>query len=264
MLSLLLLAGAIVSWPATASTRRLRALNPHRTPRRVAQPKPVLLALAAAITGWFALGPAGAIAALLAGGTFLRARRERRRHHDTLSGVEAFTEAIGAFVTELSAGAHPASAAERVALDADPAAARALLATASAIRLGGDVGQASAGARLPAALTPVADQLGRAWALATRHGLPLAPILDAVRRDLDHRVRFARQVQARMAGPRSSAAVLAGLPVAGVLIGAAVGAAPLDVFKGSAFGQGLLVFGVLLACAGTAWTARLTHQVVLR
>ncbi|WP_424183941.1 type II secretion system F family protein [Actinokineospora sp. G85] len=264
MLSLLLLAGAFASWPATASVRRLRALNPRRAARRAARPKPVLLALAAAVVGWFALGPAGAVAALLAGGTFLRARRERRRHHDTLSGVEALSEAIGAFVTELSAGAHPASAAERAALDADPVAARALVATASAIRLGGDVGQASAGARLPTALTPVTDQLGRAWALATRHGLPLAPILDSVRRDLDHRLRFARQVQARMAGPRSSAAVLAGLPAAGVLIGSAVGAAPLEVFKGSALGQVLLLLGVLLACAGTAWTARLTHQVVLR
>ncbi|HVK20864.1 MAG TPA: hypothetical protein VM677_05840 [Actinokineospora sp.] len=100
----------------------------------------------------------------------------------------------------------------------------------------------------------------RAWRLATRHGLALAEVIEAVRVDLDHRVRFARQVDARMAGPRASAVMLAVLPVLALLLGESMGAAPIAVLIGSTAGQTLLVIGVALACAGVTWTARLTGK----
>ena len=121
-------------------------------------------------------------------------------------------------------------------------------------------GTAEAGAA-PAREDPLA-RAGRAWALADRHGVALAEPLDAVRRDLEHRVAFARDVDAKLAGPRSTAAVLAALPVLGLVLGQASGAAPLAVLAHGFLGQSLLVGGVALLCAGVVWTVRLTESVV--
>ncbi|WP_436493313.1 type II secretion system F family protein [Actinokineospora sp. HUAS TT18] len=99
--------------------------------------------------------------------------------------------------------------------------------------------------------------LTRAWRLATRHGLALADVLDATRADLDHQVRFGRQVRARMAGPRASALMLAVLPVLALLLGESMGAAPIAVLTNTPVGQTLLIVGVALICAGVSWTTRL-------
>ena len=92
-----------------------------------------------------------------------------------------------------------------------------------------------------------ADQLAKAWQVSARHGVAFADVLDATRRDLDQRAAFARQVHARMAGPRASAMVLAGLPVFGVLLGELSGARPLHVLLGTTAGQFLLVLGAVFA-----------------
>jgi tight adherence protein B len=134
-------------------------------------------------------------------------------------------------------------------------------AISAAARLDGDLTTVIDNAHSPA-LTPALTRLATAWRLAQRHGLPLADVLDAVRRDLEQRARFTRQVLARMAGPRSSALALSLLPVLGIALGAATGANPLAVLTGSAFGQALLVVGVALLCAGMTWSARITDRAV--
>jgi tight adherence protein B len=88
-------------------------------------------------------------------------------------------------------------------------------------------------------------------------------VLDAVRRDLDHRARAAGRLTAALAGPRATAAVLAALPLVGLLLGQAVGAAPWRVLTGSVAGQVLLVLGSGLACIGVIWSARLVGKVAL-
>jgi tight adherence protein B len=65
-----------------------------------------------------------------------------------------------------------------------------------------------------------------------------------------------------MAGPRAGAAVLAGLPLFGVVLGELGGAGPLAVLSGTPPGQVLLVAGVVLICAGLRWSGRLTRQVI--
>ncbi|MGH3823422.1 MAG: type II secretion system F family protein, partial [Pseudonocardiaceae bacterium] len=141
------------------------------------------------------------------------------------------------------------------------AVAATLVSVAAATRLGGDVPIVlrSAG---PAHLRPWLDRLAEAWALADRYGIPLAELLDAVRSDTEHRVRFAAEVQARLAGPRATAAVLAGLPLLGLALGHAVGAAPWRVLSGTPVGQLLLVIGTGLACGGVLWSARLVSGAV--
>ncbi|MGQ0841578.1 type II secretion system F family protein [Actinokineospora sp.] len=260
----LLLAAGVVVWPADVAARRLRGLrrDGRGARRRLPRPgTPVIAALSAAV-GWLALGPGGAVAATLIGITGWRRYRDRRRLAATLAAVGGLAEALRSLVAELVVGAHPADAADAAAADAEPAAAAALRAAAAAVRLGGEVGDA-VGDTAPE-LADVTGQLGRAWRLAGRHGLPLADVLDAVRADLDQRVRFARQVLARMAGPRASATVLAGLPLLGILLGEASGAAPLRVLSDTVVGQVLLVIGVGLVCAGVVWSARLTGRAVFR
>jgi tight adherence protein B len=167
-------------------------------------------------------------------------------------------------VAELRAGAHPATAAESAAVDARPSAAQAMRSIAAAARLDGDIEHALAASRAATPTTAtVLTQLSRAWALAQRHGLPLADVLDAVRGDLETRVRFARQVIARMAGPRASATILALLPAIGLALGEAMGAHPLHILTTTPTGQLLLLTGITLACAGITWSARITNQVVL-
>lgn len=257
---------ALLCWPPGRSAGRLQRVLGRRNPGRLTMRRPGVLVVAATAAGlaWLPLGPGGAFAAGLGAATawwrwrMLRLRRDRHAAHDGMA------EALRALVLELRAGAHPAGAAESVAVDAHPQAAIAMRAISGATRLGGDVERALAGVTTTVpALAGALDQLVRAWRLVQRHGLPLADVLDAVRRELDGRVRFATQVHARMAGPRASSAVLALLPATGVLLGQAMGAAPLHVLRATPMGQVLLALGAALVCAGVMWTVRLTEQAVL-
>ncbi len=133
---------------------------------------------------------------------------------------------------------------------------------AATVRLGGDVATALEAHEGTAELREPLCRMARAWALAERHGVALADLLDAVRRDIERRTAFRRDVEAKMAGPRSTAAVLTGLPVFGLLFGEAVGSAPIAVLTGGLLGQLLLLAGVALLCAGVGWTLRLTRAVV--
>ncbi|GGM64997.1 hypothetical protein GCM10012275_39390 [Longimycelium tulufanense] len=63
-----------------------------------------------------------------------------------------------------------------------------------------------------------------------------------------------------MAGPRATAAVLAALPLLGLLLGEAIGAGPWHILSETAPGQILLAIGACLACAGLIWTAHLTGK----
>lgn len=221
----------------------------------------VLLAMPATGLGVLLAGPAGGLAGALAIGTATlrwRAGRDRRAEVVAAAGL---SDALGVLVAELRAGAHVDDAAMAAATDGHPDTGRVLSAAAATVRLGGDVPAVLRGTG-PLPLRPWLCRLADAWSLADRHGIPLADLLDAVRADTDHRVRFTAEVAARLAGPRATAAVLAGLPLLGLALGQAVGAAPLRVLGHTAAGQVLLLVGTGLACAGVLWSARLVSRVV--
>jgi tight adherence protein B len=269
VISLVLLATAFLCWPAKPGAVRLRGLVPAgaRSRRRVRLPRPTtaMISLGLGSLGWLAGGFGGAIACALGAATAWRRWTVRRTTRQTLSAIDGLAEAVRSVVAELRAGAHPAAACESAASDAEPRAARALRALAAAARLDGDLDQALHTSRAANPTTaPVLDQLARAWTLGHRHGLPLAEVLDAVRADLDSRARFARQVLARMAGPRASATILALLPLLGIALGQAMGAHPLHILLATPAGQLLLPVGAALGCAGVAWSAHLTKAVVFR
>lgn len=262
MLTSFLLGGTcLLCWPSPGPADRLDRLDGRRRsrPRWSWNTRPAVavcwgLPMAvAAIT----MGPGGAVAAGLLGSAWWRQWRARRRNQAELVAAAALAEAVRTMVADLRAGAHPATAAENAAADAPGPAADAMRAIALSARLGGDLG-ASSGRADGAAL----DRLSCAWALARRHGLPMAEVLDAVRRDVETGVRFARQIRARMAGPRASAAILAALPGVGIVLGEAMGAHPLAVLATTAAGHALLVIGCGLIWAGTAWSGRITGRAV--
>jgi tight adherence protein B len=222
------------------------------------------VAVGSVALGWLLAGPGLGVALACAVHTARSRWRARGLARFRLSAAAGLADAVRALAAELRAGAHPAEAAESAASDVPEPAATVLRTVAGTARLGGDVGTAlrrreSEFPGLGGVLRPVAH----AWSLANQRGLPFADVMDAAGRDLDGRVRFARQVQARMAGPRASAAVLAGLPILGVLLGEGMGAHPVHVLLSPGIGQVLLAVGVGLACAGVRWTARLTEGAVL-
>jgi tight adherence protein B len=263
MVSLLLASAALLCWPDTSPAIRLRAIAGHtqRKRLRAIRPNTPTLTLAAAMAGWLVAGVGGAMAAALLTLTLRRQLQARAESRNALTAMDGLAEAMRTLVAGLRAGAHPATAAESAATDAHPQTRTTMRAIASAARLDGDLAAVAADAQSPT-LAPALSRLATAWQLAQRHGLPLADVLDAVRRDLDQRARFTRQVLARMAGPRSSALALSLLPALGIALGAATGANPLAVLTGTPLGQALLVIGVTLLCAGLTWSSRITTRAV--
>jgi tight adherence protein B len=265
VVSLLLTSLALLCWPDARAATRLRTLSGQKQRKRLRPPRPgavTSIAVAAAI-GWLVAGVGGAVAVALLTATIWHRLRDRTRVRQSLAAVDGLVEALRSLVAGLRAGAHPAAAAESSAADAQPDAAVTMRAIAAAARLDGDVAR-TIGTAGPPALKSALARVSRAWLLAQRHGLPLADVLDAVRRDLEQRARFARQVVARMAGPRMSATALSLLPALGIVLGEAMGARPLHQLTGTGLGQLLLLVGGTLLSVGVLWSGHVTNHVVLR
>jgi tight adherence protein B len=215
------------------------------------------------VLGGAVLGLLGASWLPLLGGTvavplvrrWLR-RREWRR--DARRRESAVVELCAAVAGELRVGRPPDRALLTVGalvMREFGSDGRALLAAA---RFGGDV---------PAALRKLATGPGAGglsgvaacWHVSVEGGAGLADGLDqiagALRAERDQR----EELEAQLAGPRSTAALLALLPVFGLLLGSAMGASPAHVLLHSAPGLACLIVGGLLEWAGLFWVARLVR-----
>jgi tight adherence protein B len=100
------------------------------------------------------------------------------------------------------------------------------------------------------------------WQLAQDHGLAIATLMQTAQRDIAERERFSARVDAGMTGARTTAAVLAGLPMLGIGLGELIGAKPVHFLVSGGTGGWLLIIGVTLACAGLLWSDRITAQVL--
>lgn len=234
-LTLLALAMAAAARPAT-STVRLRALDQNaevggrprwsasRLRRHGGMPAGAggLLLGGVAHFGFGAPSPIlPVVAGMLAGGALgsLLAGAAETRERGRRDA--ALVEWVGALAADLRAGSQPADVAERDAPHLRSAAVTAV------------------------------------WTVSERSGAPAAAVLDRVEQDLRATVRQRREVAAQLAGARSTAALLAVLPLLGIGLGIAMGAQPLQVLFGTGRGQVALLVGAGLDALGLIWTARI-------
>jgi tight adherence protein B len=229
---LLALAVALMRPPLPAATRS-RVLRGGRTLHRPSLPDTRVGVVVPAICGavglaaWSGFGfgtavpvlpaVAGAVAAFTAAVLLSRAVAERARRR--LAG--RLVESVGTLAADLRAGQHPT---EALAVSDDS----------------------------PAARHPTVRAV---WAISERSGAPAAAVLDRLEQDLRARAEQQREIAAQLAGARSTAGMLAVLPVLGIGLGAAMGARPLAVLLGEPRGQLALVVGVVLEALGVFWTA---------
>jgi tight adherence protein B len=213
--------------------------------------------LAAVAATGIVLGPAAAgLAALLAGvGRRGWARRQAARARALERGTAV--EALAVLGAELRAGRTPTEAFEAAAGVATGSLSGTFAAAATGARFGADPGAVllrSAGA---SAVPEVLCGLATCWQVCSATGSSLAAAIDRLAEGLraDRAQRLA--VEAELAGPRATAALLALLPVAGIALAAGLGARPLHVLLHTGLGLGCLAVGVGLDLLGLWWTGRI-------
>jgi tight adherence protein B len=240
-----------------SSRRRLEAVTPaHRRVPARAGGIAVGVALALLVPATVTLA-----AAILTATLVLRHRRRIAQHTRAEEAI-ALQSALDVLVGELRVGAHPVAAFDIAAREVAGPVAAHLRAVAARARLGADVAAGLRSAARSSHLPSHWERLAVYWQLAQAHGLAIATLMRAAHRDIVERERFSARVDAGMAGARTTAAVLAGLPLLGVGLGQLMGANPLGFLLSGGVGGWLLVIGVTLACCGLLWSDRITGRAL--
>ncbi|WUT80323.1 type II secretion system F family protein [Streptomyces sp. NBC_00669] len=214
-------------------------------------------AVLAAITWSVVPMVAGMVAMPLVRGA-LRGRAERAAAERTAAAVSAL---CGTLAGDLRAGRPPhaalADAVQSAGWPGSPELGRISGLLLSAARFGGDVPRAL---RTAARVGPGAQGLAAVaacWQVAVDGGAGLAAALDRVAAALRAEADQREDLRAQLAGPRSTAVLLALLPVFGLVLGTAMGADPAGVLLHTPAGLACLVAGAFLEWAGLAWTAHI-------
>ena len=160
----------------------------------------------------------------------------------------AESDALRALATHLRSGSTLRTALLRWPEEAPGDVAAEVQTLARRIRLGCPVVRALDGLSLE-------QRLRIPFALHLSEGLSLAAWLERTADDLEATAAAAASARSSAAGAVLSGRMIAGLPLLFVLL-APISKAPLT----DALGVGLVVLGVLLACAGLRWIGRLVPQ----
>lgn len=242
-----LLAGALLPHGPGRALDLLRPVGAPPGPAQGAGPDTVPRRL------WQALAERGGVRGAGQWRDLMTDRLFRARDADrTRAGLIELADAMSA---ELRAGAAPREAIWRAARDQP----RFAVVAAAARSPGGDVVTAlhELAARAGGA---AAGDLATAWLVCENTGgrlaAPVARLAGAWRDD--EQVR--REVSAALAGPRATAVLLAGLPLAGLAMGAALGADPVALLRRPSVALVVLVPGLCLEVAGLLWTAAITRR----
>ena len=238
--------------PPTRARRRLSPLAPHWFAR---------LAGCVAVGAAVLLPLTTVLALVVVGATGCVRYRRRCQSRRATDEERTLQTALDVLVGELRVGSHPVRAFSVAADETDGTVGVSLRAVAARARLGADV---TAGLRAEArssALPTHWDRLAVCWQLASDQGLAIATLMRAAQRDIAERQRFSARVVSGMAGARATAAILAGLPVLGVLLGQLIGARPLTFLLSGHAGGWLLVVGSTLTCGGLLWSDRITDRL---
>lgn len=254
---LLAVAAALLLEPGRRSTDRLPRGDggARRAGAAAVGSPPLAAAVLAAGIGAVLSTPLVAVLAGVAAAAGARAHAARRAAAREDAALRGLADGLGALAAELRSGR---------TLDDAVAAAEDATGDGRAGRL------LARAVRAPDGPVPEArGELGRALAriaaatqLSSRTGCSLASVATAVEDDLRARARHRAELGSATAGPRASAAVLAGLPLLGLLMGSGVGADPWRILTTTGTGQVLLAVGVALEAAGLAWSRRLVQRAL--
>lgn len=235
MTTLLLLAGAAACPPPAPSARI--APRSLAVPPRVAIP----LGIGAVVLAALAFDRASLVIALAMGAaTVVWVADTQRRARAASKRTEAVATFLGHLSTNVEAGAPLHAALERAAEQTPREIARDLAHLIHHVTTGAPL----------AAETDEFARIAPLLTLSASRGVPLSRLVAAARDDIDHTRRHRATTNAALAGPKTTAVVLALLPFAGLLMGAAMGANPLALLAGGGLGGVLLTVGTALVCAG--------------
>ncbi|GAA2739098.1 hypothetical protein GCM10010440_00540 [Kitasatospora cinereorecta] len=214
------------------------------------------------VLGRLAASPVPVLGAALSVVPLRRWRKRRRAAVEAKRRASAVIELCAGLAAELRSGATAEQALHSVTSRAGRALARDLgpeaAARLAAGRYGGDV---------PAALRLAAELPGgrgaaavaACWQIAAESGAGLATGLDQVADALRAERALAEEIAGELAGPRTTIAVLAALPLIGTALGAGLGAQPVRVLLHTPQGLVCLVGGVLFEALGVVWTGRIVR-----
>ncbi|KRF16558.1 hypothetical protein ASG90_09750 [Nocardioides sp. Soil797] len=233
---------------------------PHPTPSRRRSWLAVTVAIAVLLVAspvgvapWRVTAPLLIGAVAVVGIASVRAHRRRAAAAAaTGAQVQEVCEILGA---ELAAGL-PVETCLREAATAWPPMRRA-------------VGAHAMGSSVPDLLRGLADEPGAgdlrlvaaAWQVAARSGSGLADSLAEVSQTLRAREATRRVVRSELASARSTARLMAFLPVLTLAMGSGVGGNPIAFLLGTPFGLACLALGLLLTVAGLRWIESISAGV---
>lgn len=206
----------------------------------------VLLAAAAAVAGLL-LDPLPVLAVVAAGAGALALRRRHLRRSARRRTATGVHESCEALVAELRAGREPVAALEVAARQWE-----GLREVPDGFRMGIDV---------PTTLRRVAGGPGAedlrlvagAWEVGQTSGLGLADAVERVTRSISLRRRSRGVVESELASARTTARMVALLPLAALAMGSGTGSDPWRFLLETPVGWGCLAAGGTLTLLGLSW-----------
>lgn len=166
------------------------------------------------------------------------------------SGAEAAAVSVRTLAVLLQAGAVPLNAWRHLADTGDEHAERV-------------VARSDEGVPLAIAIEEEGGawaDVAAAWDVATTVGAPLAEVLRSLAETMRDTASAADDVRIALAEPAGTARLLMWMPLAGLLLGFALGFDTLSVLVTNPIGTACLVAGLLLVLGARMWTRRLLRR----
>ena len=150
----------------------------------------------------------------------------------------------------LQAGAVPLVAWRHLASTGDPVAVAVLARTEKGVPLVSAIEEQGG----------MWTELAAAWEIATTVGAPLADVLRSIAEALRDAASAADDVRVALAEPAGTARVLLWMPLAGLLLGVALGFDAWGVIVGNPLGAACVVTGLLFIVLARLWTRALLRR----